>query len=83
MRIIRSRREMRSAAPSSIGARRTSVVDYTVPTIPQWRLRALPLYIGAADIERLIAVTVAPITANAALGRFPWSSTVALQDCGA
>jgi hypothetical protein len=60
--------------------RRASVLDYTVPTIPQWRLRGLPLYIGASDVERLIAVTVASITANAALGRFPWSSAVALQD---
>jgi hypothetical protein len=79
MRVIRSRRAMRSGAPSSIGVRR-AVLDYTVPTIPQWRLRGLPLYIGDSDVERLITVTVASITANAALGRFPWSSAVALQD---
>jgi len=30
-------------------------LDHAVPTIPQWRLSALPLYIGASDIERLIA----------------------------
>jgi integrase/recombinase XerD len=30
-------------------------LDHAVPTIPQWRLSALPLYIGASDVERLIA----------------------------
>jgi integrase/recombinase XerD len=30
-------------------------LDYAVPTIPQWRLSALPRYIGASDVERLIA----------------------------
>jgi integrase/recombinase XerD len=30
-------------------------LDHAVPTVPQWRLSALPRYIGAADIERLIA----------------------------
>jgi integrase/recombinase XerD len=32
-----------------------SGLDHAVPTIPQWRLSALPLYIGASDVERLIA----------------------------
>ena len=26
-------------------------LDHAVPTIPQWRLSALPRYIGAADVE--------------------------------
>jgi integrase/recombinase XerD len=30
-------------------------LDQAVPTIPQWRLSALPRYIGSADVERLIA----------------------------
>lgn len=30
-------------------------LDHAVPTIPQWRLSALPRYIGAAEVERLIA----------------------------
>jgi integrase/recombinase XerD len=30
-------------------------LEQAVPTIPQWRLSALPRYIGAADVERLIA----------------------------
>jgi len=30
-------------------------LDQAVPTIPQWRLSALPRYIGGSDIERLIA----------------------------
>jgi len=30
-------------------------LEHAVPTIPQWRLSALPRYIGAADVERLIA----------------------------
>ena len=29
-------------------------LDQAVPTIPQWRLSALPRYIGSADVERLI-----------------------------
>jgi site-specific recombinase XerD len=30
-------------------------LDHAVPIIPQWRLSALPLYISASDVERLIA----------------------------
>src|SRR5262249_16597603 len=30
-------------------------LEHAVPTIPQWRLSSLPRYIGAADVERLIA----------------------------
>jgi integrase/recombinase XerD len=30
-------------------------LDHAVPTIPQWRLSALPRYIDASDVERLIA----------------------------
>jgi integrase/recombinase XerD len=30
-------------------------LEHAVPTIPQWRLSTLPLYIGGADIERLMA----------------------------
>jgi site-specific recombinase XerD len=30
-------------------------LEHAVPTIPQWRLSTLPSYIGAEDIERLIA----------------------------
>lgn len=30
-------------------------LDQAVPTIPQWRLSALPRYISATDVERLIA----------------------------
>ena len=30
-------------------------LDQAVPTIPQWRLSTLPRYIGASDVERLIA----------------------------
>jgi site-specific recombinase XerD len=30
-------------------------LDQAVPTIPQWRLSALPRYISSADVERLIA----------------------------
>jgi site-specific recombinase XerD len=30
-------------------------LEHAVPKIPQWRLSALPRYIGGADIERLIA----------------------------
>jgi site-specific recombinase XerD len=30
-------------------------LDHAVPTIPQWRLSALPRYIGSSDVERLIA----------------------------
>jgi integrase/recombinase XerD len=32
-----------------------SGLDHAVPTIPQWRLSALPRYIDASDVERLIA----------------------------
>jgi integrase/recombinase XerD len=40
-----------------LGARRLcrAGLDQAVPAIPQWRLSALPRYIGAADVERLIA----------------------------
>jgi len=34
-------------------------LEHAVPTIPQWRLSSLPRYIGAGDVERLIA-TCAP-----------------------
>ena len=30
-------------------------LEQAVPTIPQWRLSALPRYIGVAEVERLIA----------------------------
>jgi integrase/recombinase XerD len=30
-------------------------LEHAVPTIPQWRLSALPRYISASDVERLIA----------------------------
>jgi site-specific recombinase XerD len=30
-------------------------LDHAVPTVPQWRLSALPRYIPASDVERLIA----------------------------
>lgn len=30
-------------------------LEHAVPTIPQWRLSSLPRYIGAADVDRLIA----------------------------
>jgi site-specific recombinase XerD len=30
-------------------------LDQAIPTIPQWRLSALPRYIGASEVERLIA----------------------------
>lgn len=30
-------------------------LDHAVPTIPQWRLSSLPRYIGAAEVDRLIA----------------------------
>ena len=30
-------------------------LDRAVPTVPHWRLSALPLYLPAADVERLIA----------------------------
>jgi site-specific recombinase XerD len=40
-----------------LGARRLcrAGLDQAVPSIPQWRLSALPRYIGASDVERLIA----------------------------
>jgi len=40
-----------------LGARRLcrTGLDQAVPTIPQWRLSALPRYIGVSDVERLIA----------------------------
>ena len=30
-------------------------LDQAIPTIPQWRLSALPRYISAAEVERVIA----------------------------
>ena len=30
-------------------------LDHAVPTVPQWRLSALPRYIPSSDVERLIA----------------------------
>ena len=30
-------------------------LEHAVPTIPEWRLSALPRYIGAAEVDRLIA----------------------------
>jgi integrase/recombinase XerD len=30
-------------------------LDQAVPAVPQWRLLALPPYLAAADVERLIA----------------------------
>jgi site-specific recombinase XerD len=40
-----------------LGARRLcrADLDQAVPSIPQWRLSTLPRYIGAEDVERLIA----------------------------
>ena len=40
-----------------LGARRLcrTGLDQAVPTIPQWRLSALPRYIDVSDVERLIA----------------------------
>jgi integrase/recombinase XerD len=40
-----------------LGARRLcrAGLEQAVPTIPQWRLSALPRYIAASDVERLIA----------------------------
>jgi integrase/recombinase XerD len=40
-----------------LGARRLcqAALDHAVPSVPQWRLSTLPRYIGAKDVERLIA----------------------------
>ncbi|WP_234827198.1 hypothetical protein [Sinorhizobium meliloti] len=30
-------------------------LDQAIPTVPQWRLSALPLYISTADVDRVVA----------------------------